>query len=158
MRTFLWEKFDDEKYAAQARSEFEQKPQQADIRLVPDKRETDHAKLLAAIEQLRTELQPQVFETVLKIYGFTRLGDIQTDFEKTIFYRSLRSYTNKDTVAFMVSMIIDSLSKETDPEFYAQILETKGGVNSKEKLMELDRESIAIIYRSLLYKSPQTKR
>jgi hypothetical protein len=152
-------KFDDNKYVSAVAHEFaaEQTSKQTpakvtSINTAKPRGKLDVGKFKLSVKDIQKEISEEVFETTLKIYKAQSIDQITNNHDRIAFYRTLRSYMNKDSLEFMLG-IIDEYQDTVGKSFLNDLLNRLNlKIETLKDLKTKDRETITIVYRAILYK------
>ena len=152
-------KFDDNKYVSSVAHEFASKQPnvQTPAKVTPINAAKPAGKLNAgkfklSVKDIQKKISKEVFDATLKIYQAESIDQIVDSHDRIAFYRTLRSYTDKDSVEFMLG-IINGYQDVVGESFLKDLLNRPSLKTATLKdLKAKGRETITIVYRSILYK------
>ena len=152
-------KFDDNKYVSAVAHEFAAKQPNmqtpgkvTSINAAKSKGELDAGRFELSVKDIQKEIPQEVFETTLKIYKAQSISQITDNHDRIAFYRTLRSYTDKDSIEFMLG-IINGCRDTVGESFLKELLNRPSlKIKALKDLKTKDRGTITIVYRSILYK------
>jgi len=160
-------KFDDNKYVESMEQAFSSKKDNNKITAIitpidtkkhylkidAEKSKADFEKFKISIDIIRQEISDELYKATLKRYQFESIDDVTSNFDRIALYRTLRSYTNKDTATFMLETI-DTLHEKVGTEFFTELFNSpRLKVNDLEDLQTKNHKTVSIVYRATIYKA-----
>ena len=152
-------KFDDNKYVSAVAHEFASKQPNmqapgkvTSINAPKQGRKLNAGKFKLSVKDIQKEISKEVFDATLKIYQAESIDQIVDSHDRIAFYRTLRSYTDNDSIEFMLG-IINGYQDTVGESFLKDLLNRPSlKIKTLKDLKTKDRETITIVYRSILYK------